>query len=75
MDEREKLLKWMADNKITKRHMADRMSFSYDGIYQAIEVRRYFSPEFKWRFQEAFGKEAATSIFSEQPISMESQAA
>lgn len=54
---------WMEAHAYTIRQLADRMGISYDGVYQALKVRESCSPEFKWRFAEAFGWEEAERVF------------
>lgn len=66
MNEVTRLHAWMEKHAYTKRQLADRMGMSYDGVYQTLKVRKSCSPEFKWRFAEAFGWEEAQSIFGTQ---------
>lgn len=71
MNEVERLRNWMTENNLTKRGLANRMGFSYDGIYQALKTRGdklgHVSPGFKWHFKQAFGAEIADKIFDADP--------
>lgn len=69
MNEVERLREWMKEQGYTISSLAKAMSFSYDGVYQALNVRGYLSPNFKWCFQESFGRDLATKLFDSAPES------
>lgn len=69
MDEVKKLRLWMKENGYSTSHLAKAMGYSYDGVYQALNVRKYLSANFKWSFQETFGHDEANKIFdAPQPL-------
>jgi hypothetical protein len=39
MNEVERLRQWMKENGYTTKKLADRIGFTYDGVYQALNVR------------------------------------
>ncbi|MCC6455177.1 MAG: hypothetical protein IT328_09570 [Caldilineaceae bacterium] len=67
MNEVEQLREWMEEKGYSTSDLAKAMGFSYDGVYQALKVRKYFSANFKWCFQETFGSEEASKVFATNP--------
>lgn len=73
MNEVERLRKWMDETGHTMPSLAKAINLSYDGVYQALNVRGVtgrVSNGFKWRFTQAFGLETAQSIFADHDESM-----
>lgn len=59
------LKKWMDENKIDVRSLADLLSFNQSSIYKFLIGNRPASWEFKHRFAVIYGIEKATEIFGE----------
>lgn len=65
MEEIAKLKSWMNESGHSLSSLAKAMGYSYDGIYQAVNVRSFLSPHFKWRFAQVFGWEVAQQLFDQ----------
>lgn len=63
MSEQDKLLQWMNENGYTVSTLAQETQMSYDGMYQALHVRKRISAGFRVRFTERFGSSVAAQIF------------
>lgn len=61
-----KLKEWMELSGHSLSSLAKAMGYSYDGVYQALNVRSYLSPHFKWRFAQVFGWETASELFDQE---------
>jgi hypothetical protein len=70
MNEVEQLREWIKNDHTTSS-LAKSMGISYDGVYQALNVRGvhgYLSAEFKWRFLLTFGADEALAIFDIESV-------
>lgn len=61
----ENFRKWMLSSGYTLSSLAKKMNYSYDGVYQALNVRSCLSTHFKWRFAQVFGWETARELFEQ----------
>lgn len=63
MNDSERLLKWMRENKYSSRTLAAKIGVTHTGIHYMTGGNRPVSDAFKWRFQEVFGHEIADELF------------
>ena len=67
MSEKERIRQWMDVAGHTISSLAKEIGMSYDGVYQALNVRGRVSDGFKLRFINRFGIAAATEVFDLTP--------
>jgi hypothetical protein len=63
--DREQLAKWMAENGVNVKLLADATGVSSNYIYMMTKSDRTISEAFKWRFGVAYGHEVAQRVFAE----------
>lgn len=63
MSEKERIFQWMDVAGHTISSLAKEIGMSYDGVYQALNVRERVSDGFKLRFINRFGIGAASQVF------------
>ena len=64
MTDVERLSAWMDHNDYNMKRLADELGMSYDGVYQALTVRKRVGEAFKWRFAQRFGMDVAERVFA-----------
>ena len=60
----ERLTAWMDRNGYSMKRLADELGMSYDGVYQALIVRKRVGEAFRWRFARRFGMDVAERVFA-----------
>lgn len=63
--DRDQLAKWMADNGVNVKLLADATGVSSNYIYMMTKSDRTISEAFKWRFGLAYGHDVAQQVFAE----------
>jgi len=63
MTEVDRVIDWIETNQISQPELARTLGMSYDGLYQALHVRRRLSSGFKFRFLARYGEGMARSLF------------
>jgi plasmid maintenance system antidote protein VapI len=65
MTENERILEWMKTRNIGNSDLATAMGISYDLAYKVTTGQRIITDAFKWQFQQAYGYEEATRLFTQ----------
>lgn len=63
MNDVERLKKWMDEQGLTYRTLADATKDTHSTVHMMLNGRRDINEAYKWRFQKAFGNDVAMSIF------------
>lgn len=66
MSELERLKRWMQENDLDYRSLANATGDTYSAIHMMTNGKREINGAFKWRFAEAFGHDEAKKVFGEQ---------
>lgn len=69
MNDKQRLLQWMADNQIDAASLARATGDVRSAISMMTVGRRDINQAFKWRFGVAFGFDVAQQIFVDEPVS------
>ena len=63
MNDRERLIQWMQDKKLTPAALAAETGDTRSLVAMIVNGGRPVGDAFKWRFRQAFGDEAANDVF------------
>lgn len=63
MDDRERLQQWMRAQNVSQSALAKRLGLSRAMVSYLLSGTKGISPNFKWRFRQALGNEAADAVF------------